>query len=103
MKKFGYIKNCRRADREDRSKHWRGRRRGRIPRRIHERARITAIAAEGYITRAKKAIANFQDHRGPPGRRQGHAAQGRMYEFLDRLVTVALACAATSAGIGQKL
>ncbi len=32
----------------------------------------------------------LQDHRRPPGRREGHAARDQMYEFLDRLITMAL-------------
>jgi len=57
---------------------------------------------KGVITRAKKSIANFKLREGMPiGVRltlRGH----RMYEFLDRLVNVALARVADFRGISGK-
>lgn len=57
---------------------------------------------KGVITRAKKSIANFKLREGMPiGVRLTLRGQ-RMYEFLDRLVNVALARVADFRGISSK-
>ena len=54
-------------------------------------AEITAIAGQKpVVTRAKKAIANFKLREGVPIGCMVTLRRDRMYEFLDRLITVAL-------------
>ena len=54
-------------------------------------AEITAIAGQKpVITRAKKAIANFKLREGVPIGCMVTLRRDRMYEFLDRLIHVAL-------------
>jgi large subunit ribosomal protein L5 len=54
-------------------------------------AEITAIAAQKpVVTRAKKAIANFKLREGVPIGCMVTLRRERMYEFLDRLIHVAL-------------
>jgi large subunit ribosomal protein L5 len=52
---------------------------------------LTAIAGQkAVVTTAKKAIANFKVRRGDPVGARVTLRKDRMYEFLDRLVTMAL-------------
>src|SRR5439155_20745707 len=54
-------------------------------------AEITAIAGQKpMVTRAKRAIANFKLHEGIPIGCMVTLRRDRMYEFLDRLIHVAL-------------
>ena len=54
-------------------------------------AEITAIAGQKpVVTRAKKAIANFKLREGVPIGCMVTFRRARMYEFLDRLIHVAL-------------
>ena len=54
-------------------------------------AEVTAITGQKpVVTRAKKSIANFKLREGVPIGCMVTLRQDRMYEFLDRLITVAL-------------
>ena len=66
---------------------------------------LTAIAGQkAVITRAKKAIANFKITAGRPVGVKVTLRKDRMYEFLDRLITVALPRVRDFRGVsGKKL
>jgi len=57
----------------------------------HAVSDMTKIAGQKpVITKAKKSYRRFQDSRRLPDRLHGYPARTTMYEFLDRLVTIAL-------------
>ena len=51
---------------------------------------VAITGQKPVVTQARKTIANFKVREGQADRRRGDAARRRMYEFLDRLVNVAL-------------
>lgn len=64
---------------------------------------MTAIAAQRpTITRAKKSIANFKLREGMPIGCRVTLRGGRMWEFLDRLITVALPRVRDFRGVSEK-
>ena len=64
---------------------------------------LTAIAGQkGVITRAKKAIATFKIRAGLPIGVKVTLRKDRMYEFLDRLVTMALPRVRDFRGLNNK-
>src|SRR5215204_1135218 len=66
-------------------------------------AEITAIAGQKpVITRAKKAIANFKLREGVPIGCMVTLRRDRMYEFLDRLIHVALARVRDFKGVSDR-
>ena len=93
MKKFGYTNHAAgAADRKDRAEYRRGRSGCGPARRFSRRSNdLTAIAGQkAVITRAKKAIATFKIRAGLPIGVKVTLRKDRMYEFLDRLITMAL-------------
>jgi large subunit ribosomal protein L5 len=66
-------------------------------------AEITAIAGQKpVVTRAKKAIANFKLRQGVPIGCMVTLRRDRMYEFLDRLIHVALPRVRDFKGISER-
>lgn len=65
-----------------------------------ELAQITGQAA--VITKAKKAISNFKIRRGSPVGCKVTLRRARMYEFLDRLINVALPSLKDFKGVSPK-
>jgi len=64
---------------------------------------LTTIAGQkAVITRAKKSIANFKLREGMPIGTKVTLRRDRMYEFLDRLVTIALPRVRDFRGISPK-
>ncbi|HEX3483747.1 MAG TPA: 50S ribosomal protein L5 [Micropepsaceae bacterium] len=64
---------------------------------------LTAIAGQkAVITRAKKAIANFKITAGRPVGVKVTLRKDRMYEFLDRLITMALPRVRDFRGVSAK-
>ena len=65
---------------------------------VNDTKKVKAAAADlekiagqkPVITHARKSIAGFKVREEHAARREGDAAQARMYEFLDRLVNIAL-------------
>ena len=104
MKEFGYENALAgTAPREDR--HQYGRRRGGAGRQEGRcgRPELTAIAGQKpVITRAKKSIATFKVRENMPIGCKVTLRSDRMYEFLDRLVNIALPRVRDFRGISGK-
>jgi hypothetical protein len=92
------------AAREDRHQHGSGRRRRQPEDHRHGRrgAQGDQRAEAGRDTRAKKAIANFKLRAGIPIGAMVTLRRARMWEFLDRLVSVALPRMRDFKGISRK-
>ncbi len=64
---------------------------------------LTAIAGQkAVITRSKKAIASFKIRKGDPIGARVTLRRDRMYEFLDRLITIALPRVRDFRGVASK-
>jgi large subunit ribosomal protein L5 len=89
--KFGYKNRLRSRDREDHAQHGRGRG-------DQDKKKVTTAAEEmeliagqkPVITKAKKSIAQFKLREGMPIGCKVTLRRERMYEFLDRLITIAM-------------
>jgi large subunit ribosomal protein L5 len=92
MKEFGY-KNALQAPRLDKIVLNIGAGKGAADKKVMQAAvnDLTAIAGQkAVVTVAKKDVANFKIRRGNPVGARVTLRRDRMYEFLDRLVTMAL-------------
>ena len=105
MKKFGYT-NAMQVPKhqQDRAEYRRGRGGGRTARRSRQALNdLTAIAGQkAVITRAKKAIATFKIREGLPIGAKVTLRGDQMYEFLDRLITMALPRVRDFRGVNAK-
>ena len=104
MKEFGY-KNALQAPRLDKIVLNIGAGKGAADKKVMQAAvnDLTAIAGQkAVVTVAKKDVANFKIRRGNPVGARVTLRRDRMYEFLDRLVTMALPRVRDFRGVSPK-